>query len=72
MRRRFLWSFLFLAAVCLTVYSAEAGEKQGPRMKMQTTQFDCGSVIEGESIQHTFVVLNEGDEPLEIQKVAPG
>jgi len=34
--------------------------------------FDAGSVKEGSRVMHEFVVLNRGDQPLEILRVAPG
>ncbi len=72
MIKHLLWSVLFSAATALAVCAAEAGENPSPRIKLQSIEFDGGSVIEGDSVQHDFVVFNEGDAPLEIQKVAPG
>ncbi|HDR16110.1 MAG TPA: DUF1573 domain-containing protein [Desulfobacteraceae bacterium] len=34
--------------------------------------YDAGSVKEGSRVVHDFVVLNCGEEPLEILKVVPG
>ena len=72
MIKNFFWSILFSATIALTVCAAEAGENPSPRMKLESKEFDGGSVIEGDSVRHDFVVFNEGDAPLEIHKVVPG
>jgi hypothetical protein len=53
-------------------FSASAQEKQGPRMILEEERFDSGEVKEGEVISHSFKVLNQGDQPLEIKNVKPG
>ncbi|RLB31632.1 MAG: hypothetical protein DRH20_15565 [Deltaproteobacteria bacterium] len=44
----------------------------GPRMVLKETTFDFKEVDEGEIIEHSFVVLNQGDQPLQISRVKPG
>jgi len=51
---------------------ALAREIQGPKMVLEELKFDFGEVKEGEVVSHTFRVLNQGDQPLEIRKVKPG
>ena len=53
-------------------YSIPAQEKQGPKMILEEERFDFGEVKEGEVISHSFKVLNQGDQPLEIKNVKPG
>ena len=60
--------FLFL--FCFNVIPAE--KMTGPRMLIEETLFDAKEVPEGEMIQHTFRILNIGDQPLEIKNVRPG
>jgi len=71
---RKLW---LLRAVCIVIfslysYSSLAQEVLGPKMVLKDQEFDFKEVKEGEIIRHTFQVLNEGDERLEIKKVSPG
>jgi hypothetical protein len=72
---------LFTKKVCKTVcafliavgvFSVMAGEAKGPQMVLKERVFDFGQVKEGELLVHDFVVLNEGDETLEIRDVKPG
>ncbi|MBW2117450.1 MAG: DUF1573 domain-containing protein [Deltaproteobacteria bacterium] len=51
---------------------ALARELQGPKMFLEELKFDFGEVKEGVVVSHTFRVLNQGDQPLEIRKVKPG
>ncbi len=41
----------------------------GPRMVIADTEFDWGRVLRGAAVTHAFVVRNEGDSPLRIEKV---
>jgi hypothetical protein len=43
-----------------------------PHAVFPEAAFDAGSMKEGGRVMHDFVVLNRGDEPLEILRVAPG
>lgn len=67
--RNIILSF-FLLLTCITAVSAE--KQTGPRISIEETSFDAKEVIEGKIIQHTFRVINTGDQPLEINKVQPG
>jgi len=65
-------SFLWLV-VAVSPNAAVAGEvPKGPRMRMDQTTHDLGSVREGTLVEHAFKVMNEGDEPLKILDVKPG
>ena len=52
--------------------SALAQEVQGPKMIVKEKTFDLMVIKEGDSVEHTFQVFNEGDQTLEIKSVKPG
>ena len=72
MRRRWSVRTACIALFFLYAYSAYAQEVLGPKMVLKERVFDFKEVKEGEVIEHTFKVLNQGEESLEIKKVAPG
>ena len=72
MRKQMLMAILFTSLICLCAYSAPAQAAPGPKMVLKEREFDCGEVKEGMVIEHTFSVLNQGDETLEIVRVRPG
>ncbi|MDZ7696172.1 MAG: hypothetical protein U5R49_04315 [Deltaproteobacteria bacterium] len=72
MLKGWLVSVVWLFFVSLYPCSAYAGEPLGPKMVIKELEFDYGEVKEGETIEHTFLVLNQGDAPLEIARVRPG
>jgi len=72
MRRLWLVRTVCIALFSLYSYSALAQEVLGPKMVLKEQEFDFKEVEEGKVIEHTFRVLNEGDETLEIKKVSPG
>ncbi len=49
-----------------------AQENRGPRIVVKEQVFDFKEIKEGSVVQHTFKVLNEGDQTLEIKSVRPG
>jgi hypothetical protein len=61
--------FFLFALAC---YSALAQEVHGPKMVIKEKLFDFNTVKEGEVLEHTFLVFNEGDQTLEIKNVKPG
>ena len=61
----------FVSFLCLGNW-AWATEADGPKLVLQETEFDFGEVKEGTKVQHAFPVSNQGNQPLEIQKVNPG
>ena len=49
-----------------------AQDKKGPRVSVEGREFDFKEVKEGTVLEHTFKILNIGDEPLKIISVRPG
>ena len=72
MRKQILMTIFFTSLICLCAYSAGAQAASGPKMALKEREFDCGEVREGETIEHTFSVLNQGDAPLEIAHASEG
>lgn len=58
---------LMLAATLL-----QADEPKGPVLVIPQDTYDAKSVDEGAVIEHTFVILNQGDEVLRVERVKPG
>ena len=67
---KFLLIIIVLLVIPWPAYPQDI--KQGPLMVLQEGEFNFGQVKEGSSITHDFVVMNLGDETLEIKKVSPG
>jgi hypothetical protein len=44
----------------------------GPRIVLPEDTHDFGEIMQGESISHTFVVRNAGDEPLRLIEAKAG
>ena len=72
MKKHWLIGIICIALLSICGYSAPAQETKGPKMVLKEREFDFKDVKEGKIIRHTFQVLNQGDETLEIKKVAPG
>lgn len=53
-------------------WPAVAQEIKGPLMVMEERFFNFKEVKEGAILEHTFKVLNKGNQTLEIKKVQPG
>ena len=47
-------------------------DNKGPRISLEGREFDFKEVKEGTVLEHTFKILNIGDEPLKIISVRPG
>ena len=58
----FVWAFL----------PPHAQSAQGPKIVIVDKHYNFSTVMEGEVVDHTFRVLNQGDQALEIQNVKPG
>lgn len=43
----------------------------GPLLRIPETMYDFGSVSQGQRVEHEFVIKNEGDADLVIQKLSP-
>jgi hypothetical protein len=52
--------------------SSPAQTPSGPSLVLPERSFNFGDVDEGKVVEHSFKVLNKGDQPLEIRKVNPG
>ncbi len=61
--------FFLLAFLGNWVFAREA---KGPKIIIKEQVHDFKDIKEGETIEHTFRVFNEGDETLKITKVKPG
>ncbi len=72
MKKGPLFYVLLIGFFLSPIFPVLAQEKQGPKMVPKELEVDFGEVKEGEVIEHTFSVLNQGDEPLEIVEVRPG
>ncbi|MDZ7699204.1 MAG: hypothetical protein U5R49_20470 [Deltaproteobacteria bacterium] len=60
--------FLFILWAAPSLYAGA----MGPKMVVETPDFDFGTVDEGAVVEHTFNVLNQGDQALQILSVQPG
>jgi len=70
-------NYWLIGLICIGLFffcgsSSLAQEAQGPEMVLKEQVFDFEEVKEGEIIEHTFQVLNRGDETLNIITVKPG
>lgn len=54
-----------------TVLGQDQGNK-GPKIIVEGQEFDFKEVKEGAVLEHTFKILNKGDETLKIISVRPG
>ena len=65
---------IYLLALFFDVHLSVAWAQKaiGPRMVLKEKSVEYKEVNEGDIIEHTFKVLNEGDQPLEIKNVKPG
>ena len=68
------WCFILTAFLATIAYGhhALAIESIGPRMVLDEYFFDFKDVKEGEAIEHTFRVRNQGEQTLQIKDVKPG
>jgi hypothetical protein len=58
--------------VLIAGFHVLAQETHGPRLVIEEKAHDFGKVQEGHVIEHTFRILNKGDQPLLIGRVKPG
>ncbi len=70
----FLPFFCLIGATLLLLPWCVFGAEQptGPRMVIKELEYNFNAVKEGDLIEHTFQVLNQGDQVLEIREVRPG
>lgn len=72
MKRYWLATLLLFFLSAFMDYSVLAQDVRGPKMVLKEQVFDFKEVKEGDVVQHTFKVFNEGDQTLEIKNVRPG
>lgn len=72
MKKLCIGIFIFILCFITHLSLARAQKATGPRMVLKEKTVDYKEVDEGEVIEHVFKVLNEGDQPLQIEKVKPG
>jgi len=58
-------------AAMATAITGFAGERQGPRIQVQVSTFDFGTVKQGTRPEHIFEIKNIGDEILDIERIQP-
>ncbi len=68
---KFLLSLITVTLVA-TALPCRGQTISAPRMVLEETSFDFGKVDEGTVVEHDFIVVNKGNQPLEIMKVVPG
>jgi len=72
MKRTLSGAVLLIICLFLCTPAGLAQQAAGPRIVIEERLFDAREVKEGEVIEHTFTVKNNGKEILEIRKVSPG
>ena len=63
------WLITVVFGLWFSAYAETTGS--GPVVVINERTFDFKEVKEGASLEHTFSVLNKGDQDLEIKKVKP-
>jgi hypothetical protein len=48
-----------------------AQEPKGPKIIVREVQYDFGKVVQGTMASHVFEIRNGGNEPLDIERIAP-
>lgn len=65
---------LNVLVLCFVLFAlinpAIAAESSGPKIKLPETTFDFPQAREDDKLVHNFTVINDGDQPLVINKVA--
>ena len=72
MKRSSLSCVLLILSFLVSVLPIHAQEEKGPKMVLKEREFDFGEVKEGAVLQHSFSVVNRGNEDLRIISVKPG
>ena len=70
--RKLLLLIAGLLSIAIWGETAPAQEHKGPRLAVEGREFDFKEVKEGVVLEHTFKILNKGDETLKIMSVRPG
>ncbi|MEJ2587676.1 MAG: hypothetical protein P8165_08875 [Deltaproteobacteria bacterium] len=72
MKKQRLISLALVFLSCIWISPVFAEETTGPKVVIENPDFDFKSVDEGTVVEHTFKVLNQGDQTLKIFSVRPG
>lgn len=64
--------FIFLSSLWIHAFSSTLEEEVGATLRFDSKDVELPEVMQGETIQHTFKVFNDGKKPLIIEKVQPG
>ncbi len=64
--------YITILILLITAYPLISHGSSGPRLLIEAKEFDFKEVQEGKAVEHTFKVLNQGDQTLEIHRVNPG
>ncbi len=72
--RRCGWVALVVVFFALPVFGGTVPKpkKKGPKIFIPQPTFEAGKVVEGDSVTHTFLVKNQGNQDLIIKSVKPG
>lgn len=62
----------FLVLGLVLPFASHVCAVSGPKIFIQGTSFDFGEVKEGKILEHSFIIMNKGDQPLKIERVRPG
>lgn len=68
------WQVIFSTFIFMIFFvnPSIAIESLGPQISIEEQEFDFKEVKQGDIIEHSFIVKNVGDQPLEIKSVKPG
>jgi hypothetical protein len=72
MKRLFSLVSLFVLLCFGVLSSSPAQASSEPTLVLPEKSFDFKEVVEGKVVEHTFKVLNKGNQPLEINKIDTG
>ena len=72
MKKYYIITWVVIFHFAFFTYSAVAQATTGPKMVLAELSFDFKEVKEGQVLEHTFYVYNQGDQPLARKKVVPG
>ena len=64
--------FIFLSSLGAHASSPMEAEDGWASLRFDKKDVELPEVMQGETIQHTFKVFNDGEMPLTIKKVQPG
>ena len=74
-KRLLIFSLLLVLAAAAGWYWFASGKlagasASGPIIQIRPTEYDWGTVIYGQVARQTFQITNNGDQPLEIQRLS--